>query len=63
MMNKEIKIEAALEIEAGKTYAIEVSKPVTKDEADYLLKAFEKKTGAKAILLFGAKMARAYHGR
>lgn len=62
-MNDEIKIEAALEIEAGKTYVIELANQVSKEQLDHLLKAFEKKTGAKAILLIGAKMARAYHGQ
>lgn len=62
-MNDEIKIEAALEIEAGKTYAIELANPVSKEQVDHLLKAFEKKTGAKAILLIGAKMARANDGQ
>jgi hypothetical protein len=62
-MNNEIKIEAALEIQAGKTYAIEIDNSVSPEQLQGLLQAFEKKTGAKAILLVGAKMARAYRGQ
>jgi len=61
MMNDDIKIEAALQIEAGKTYAIEISRLVSKDEAAGILKAFETGTGAKAVLLIHAKISREHN--
>jgi len=63
MMNDKIKIEAALEIQKGKTYAIELDKSVNPEQLQELLRAFELKTGAKAIILVGAKMARAHNGK
>jgi hypothetical protein len=63
MMNDELKIEAALEIEAGKTYVIEIQHPRSEKDIKSLMNTFTKATGAKAIVLVAAKIARSDDGQ
>lgn len=48
----------AIEIEAGKTYAIEVESQFNPDVARAYAQRFEQETGAKFIFISGGKLAR-----
>jgi hypothetical protein len=55
-MEINLNVMNAKEIEAGKTYALEVLQTINQQQAEELAKAFKAKTGAEVIILVHAKI-------